>query len=359
MKKYSIYILTLVAMVMTACGNGGFKVSGKIEGANDSTKMVVEVANNGWWLIVDSVKCDKNGKFEVAQPAPQFAEIYRLRYNDKAIYFPIDSIDNVTLNSNIANFATDYVFGGSALAEEMMNVDKRAMQMHKASAEELKAWKAELANAILANPSSIVSYYIINKYIGETPLYNPLDKEDLKMISAVANAYNTFKPTDPRTAYLVNVAISNRRRVAPVQGDTVVATEIPLLDLTLQDENGKMRQLSEVASQGKVVVLNFTVYADELSPAFNAVLLDEYKKYNKKGLEIYQIAYDYDEFQWRQAAMNLPWVTVLDSDGVDSKNLMMYNVGSLPAIFILNRKGEIVERVFEIESLSKVIAKYM
>jgi hypothetical protein len=101
------------------------------------------------------------------------------------------------------------------------------------------------------------------------------------------------------------------------------------------------------------------VYADELSPAFNAVLLDEYKKYNKKGLEIYQIAYDYDEFQWRQAAMNLPWVTVLDSDGVDSKNLMMYNVGSLPAIFILNRKGEIVERVFEIESLSKVIAKYM
>ena len=130
MKKYSIYILTLVAMVMTACGNGGFKVSGKIEGANDSTKMVVEVANNGWWLIVDSVKCDKNGKFEVAQPAPQFAEIYRLRYNDKAIYFPIDSIDNVTLNSNIANFATDYVLGGSALAEEMMNVDKRAMQMH-------------------------------------------------------------------------------------------------------------------------------------------------------------------------------------------------------------------------------------
>jgi mRNA-degrading endonuclease HigB of HigAB toxin-antitoxin module len=233
------------------------------------------------------------------------------------------------------------------------------MQMHKASAEELKAWKAELANAILANPSSIVSYYIINKYIGETPLYNPLDKEDLKMISAVANAYNTFKPTDPRTAYLVNVAISNRRRVAPVQGDTMVATEIPLLDLTLQDENGKMRQLSEVASQGKVVVLNFTVYADELSPAFNAVLLDEYKKYNKKGLEIYQIAYDYDEFQWRQAAMNLPWVTVLDSDGVNSKNLMMYNVGSLPAIFILNRKGEIVERVFEIESLSKVIAKYM
>ena len=227
MKKYGFYILTLVAMVMTACGNGEFKVSGKIEGANDSTKMVVEVANNGWWLIVDSVKCNKSGEFEVVQSAPQYADIYRLRLNDKAIYFPIDSVDNVTVSSNVVNFATDYVLSGSALAEEMMNVDKQAMQMYKATADELKAWKGELVNIILANPSSIVAYYIINKYIGETPLYNPQDKEDLKMISAVANAYNSFKPTDPRTAYLVNLAVSNRRRVVPAQGDTMVATEIP------------------------------------------------------------------------------------------------------------------------------------
>lgn len=362
MKRYNVYILALVAVFMAACNNGGFQVSGKIEGANDTTKMVVEVANNGWWLIVDSVKCNKNGEFSMTQPAPQYADVYRLRYNNKSIYFPIDSVDNVVITSNMAKFATDYIITGTALAEDMMNVDKRAMQMHSASVDELKAWKAELANVILANPSSIVAYYIINKYIGDTPLYNPQDKDDLKMISAVANAYNVFKPSDPRTEYLVNLAVSNRRRVNPVKSDSVVsvvATEIPLLDISLQDENGKVQQLSEIASQGKVVLLNFTVYGDELSPAFNKVLSDEYKKYNKRGLEIYQIAYDYDEFQWRQAAKNLPWITVLDSDGIQSKNLTMYNVYSFPEIFIINRKGEIVERVVDIEQLSKIIAKYM
>ena len=360
MKKVKIYILSLAALVMVACSGNEFKVSGKIDGASDTTQMVMEVANNGWWLIVDSVKCSKDGSFAISKPAAQSADIYRLRYNDKSIYFPIDSLDNVNIVSNIEHFATDYVLSGTAIAEDMMKVDKKAMQMYGASSEDLKAWKVELTNTILANPSSIVAYYIINKYIGNEPLYNPLDKEDLKMIGAVANAYNSFKPNDPRTEYLVSLTVNARRAVNPVvSNDTIVATEIPLIDINLQDENGKMQQLSEVASQGKVVLLNFTVYGDELSPAFNKVLSDIYGKYATKGLEIYQIAYDYDEFQWRQAAKNLPWITVLDSDGIQSKNLSVYNVASFPEIFIINRKGEIVERVMEIESLSKIVAKYM
>lgn len=360
MKKIRNYILALVALVMAACGGNEFKVSGKIEGANDSTLMVMEVANNGWWYIVDSVKCAKDGSFAIAKPAAQNPDIYRLRINDKAICFPIDSIDNVTIHSNLAGFATDYVLGGTTLAEDMMKVDKKAMQMYGASVEDMKAWKAELANTILADASSILSYYIINKYIGNQPLYNPLDKDDLKMIGAVANAYNTFKPTDPRTKYLVSLAVNSRKAVNPVvTTDTIVADEIPLIDITLQDENGKMQQLSEVAAQGKVILLNFTMYADELSPAFNKVLSETYNKYAARGFEIYQIAYDFDEFQWRQAAKNLPWITVLDSDGGQSKHITNYNVVQFPEMYIINRKGEIVERVLEIESLSKIVGKYM
>ena len=360
MKKIQNYILSLVAIAMAACGSNEFKVSGKIEGANDSTKMVMEVANNGWWLIVDSVKCKKDGTFALVKPASANADVYRLRYNDKSIHFPIDSIEHVTITSTLEGFANDYELGGSALAEEMMKVDKKAMQMYGASEEELKAWKGELANVILADASSILSYYIINKYIGTMPLYNPLDKEDLKMIGAVANAYNTFKPSDPRTQYLVAVAVNARRKVSPVVStDTIVATELPIIDINLQDENGKMQQLGEVASKGNVVLLNFTFFTDELSPAFNKVLSEVYAKYNAKGLEIYQIAYDNDEFQWRQAAKNLPWITVFDSDGAASQNLVNYNVFAFPEIFIINRKGEIVERVVEIESLAKTVGKYM
>ena len=359
MRKTKNYILAMMAVLSVACGGNNFNVTGKIEGASDTTQMVVEVSNNGMWLIVDSVKFAKDGSFKVTQPAAQYADVYRLRYKNKSIYFPIDSVETIDIKSDMSAFSTAYTLSGTHDAEDMMNVDKKAMQMHGADSASMQAWKQELAQKILSNPSGILAYYIINKYIGEQPLYNPQDKEDLKMIGAVANAYNSYKPNDPRTAYLVALTINNRRVTAPTTKTVVEVDEIPLLEISLQDENGKIQDLSKVSAQGKVVVLNFTVYNAELSPAFNKILSDEYKKYKGKNLEIYQIAYDNDEFSWRQAAKNLPWITVYDSEGINSANLMKYNVGGFPAIFIINRKGEIVERVFEIEKLSSAIAKYM
>lgn len=359
MKKIKNYIIAMASVLLASCGGNTFSVTGTIEGATDTTQMVMEVSNNGMWLIADSVKFSKDGTFKVVQPANRYADVYRLRYKDKSIYFPIDSIETVEIKSNVNAFAVDYTLSGTLEAEDMMNVDKNAMQMFDADSASMKAWKQELAQKILSAPSSIVAYYIINKYIGDRPLYNPQDKDDLKIIGAVANAYNTYKPNDPRTAYLVALTVNNRRIASPAAVKTVEVEEIPLLEISLQDENGKVQDLSKVSGQGKVVVLNFTVYNDELSPAFNKILSDEYKKYKGRGFEIYQVAYDTDEFAWRQAAKNLPWITVYDSEGLNSMNLPRYNVGGFPAIFIINRKGEIVERVLDIEKLSSTIAKYM
>lgn len=360
MKKIKLGILATIAVLMAACGGNNFNVTGKIEGASDSTKMVVEVANNGMWLIADSVIPGKNGEIKVSLPAPAHPEIYRLRYNNKSIYFPIDSLDNVTINGSIDAFATDYTLSGTAIAEEMMAVEKKAMKMYNATAEELKAWKRELTNQILANPSGIVAYYIINKYIGKEPLFNPYDKDDMKIIGAVANAYNSFKPNDPRTDYLVNLTMQGRRlHVENVKQDTVMVNEVPIIDIELQDNEGKMQKLSEVAAQGKVVLLNFSVLNDELSPAFNKVLLDVYNKQKAKGLEIFQISYDNNEFQWRQAAKNLPWITVYDGNGLYSTYLAMYNVQSIPAIFVINRNGEIVERITDVDKIQSSVAKYL
>lgn len=360
MKKVKIYVLALLAVMLTACGGNEFKVSGKIDGAGVDTKMVMEVSDNGLWLIVDSVKLSKNGEFSVNQAAPRHADVYRLRCGEKSIYFPIDSIDNVRIDSKLDAFATDYTLSGSDIAVDMMNIDKKAMQMHNANQESINEWKKELANKILVDPSGIVAYYIINKYVDDKPLFNPENKEDMRIIGAVANAYNTYKPNDPRTEYMVSMVVNNQRKNAvAVVTDTIVVDETPILDIQLQDENGKLQSLKDVAAQGKVVVLNFTVYSDELSPAFNKELADQYKKYEAKGLEIYQIAYDTDEFQWRQAAKNLPWITVYDGKGIYSENLARYNVSGFPTTFVINRKGEIVERVVDVTTLSSAIARYL
>ena len=106
-------------------------------------------------------------------------------------------------------------------------------------------------------------------------------------------------------------------------------------------------------------MLNFTVYSAEQSPAFNLELAKIYEKRKAAGLEIYQVAIDEDEFQWKQSAKNLPWITVYNSPVTGAANLMSYNITTLPAIFIINRKGEIVERVENIADLDARLKKYM
>ena len=368
MNNRHILVAAMAASLMAAsCGGGNeFRVGGVVEGGSDTVKMVVELSSNGRWLIADSVATTGNGEFSVNIPAPANPEVYRLRYGRNAIYFPIDSLDQITINTGVKNFATEFTVSGSHDAVSMMNIDKRAIEINALQGEKrveaISAWKKELVDTILANSSGILSYYIINKYIGSEPLFNPLDENDLRVIGAVANGYYTFKPNDPRTAYLVNVLRNGRIYHNPnavAASDTLQVSETSLLDITLQDNDGVEQSLAKLAKEGKVILLSFTVYTAEFSPAYNALLADIYKNNKSRGLEIYQLSFDADEFQWRQSAVNLPWIAVYDPAGTRSGNLSKYNVTQMPLTYIIDRNGEIVERVSDPTQLSKAIARYL
>lgn len=364
MKKY-ILPLAVMGAVMCSCGGSGFKVSGNVEGGSDTTKMVLETSESGRWFVVDSVKTTGDGDFKFEEPAPQYADIYRLRYGDKMIYFPIDSLDNIEIKTNIKSFDMGYTLAGSDNAVKVMNIDKKAAEFSGLPANEytskVEAWKRELANQILSDPSGIVAYYIINKYIGDEPLFDPVNDFDFKVIGAVANAFNSFKPNDPRTSYLVNVLRQGqiRRRQVMAKADTMYVSEAKIIDIKLQDKKGVMQDLQSVTQKGNVVLLNFTVYSAEFSPVFNKALADIYRKHKASGLEIFQVGIDTDEFQWRQAAANLPWITVYDPAGLNSQNLASYNVTQVPLTYIINRSGELVERVSDFTQLESAVAKYM
>ena len=54
-----------------------------------------------------------------------------------------------------------------------------------------------------------------------------------------------------------------------------------------------------------------------------------------------------------------PWVTVYNSPKDGEATLRDYNVGALPAIFVINRNGELVERVEDPTRLSSAVARYL
>ena len=363
MRQY-ILVLAAVALMMGACGQSGFKVTGSVEGGSDTVEMVIESSNSGWWFIVDSVKTSGSGSFSVTEPAPAVPTIYRLRWKDKSIYFPIDSIEEINISTSVGAFGTVFELSGSDNALLTMAIDKRAAQLGMLPpaeyAAQAEAYKKELSRQILADPSGIVAYYAINKYIGGKPLFDPLVDFDFKVIGAVANAFNSFRPDDPRTAYLVRTLKQGLvdRRTATAS-DTVYVEESSLINIELQDNYGVTRSLAEETQHGNVVILNFTVLSADFSPAFNRALADVYTKYAKRGIEIFQVGLDDDSFAWQDAVGSLPWISVYDPMGSDSNLIYTYNVTQVPLVYIIDRSGEIVERVTDYTQLDAVVAKYL
>ena len=355
-----IFLMIAVIVALTSCNGNKFHIDGTIEGAGDTTTLVLEQSSNGEWFIIDSIKVNKDGRFSVSAPAPEVPNIYQLRLGNQSICFPIDSLDHLTITAKLPNLASDYTISGSEHAEQVMKIDKEAMQFAggKGTAAERQAWKDQLARQIAADPSGIVAYYTINKYIDGQPLFDPMNDSDLRFIGAVANAFNSFRPNDPRTDYLVNLLLDGqrRRRAMSAPTDTLFADLTTLIDIKLQDYHGKDHSLAKVAAENRIVLLDFTAYTAEFSPQLNKLLNDIYQQYHSRGLEIYQISLDQDNVAWRQAAQNLPWITVFDPMSVNSQYVGTYNVTGIPTTFII-KNSELVQRIEDATQLKAAVAK--
>lgn len=354
------FACVITALCAIACSNEPkWNLEGEITGAKDGTVLLEAVNEVGYWYTVDTLKIDSDGEFEIGRQPGKYPEIFRLNYGGRYIYFPIDSLDELTLTANASSFDTGYTLSGSQNASRMMKADMLIndfMAGHKAADLDTAAnLKRQLSEIAMDDPSSIVAYYIVNKQVNGHPLFRTEVRRELAMIGAVANAYNELRPDDPRTKFMATKWLANKpRNTNPT--DTIVANEISIIDITLPDNNGKTQSLRKIAGENKIVILNFTNYKADFSQALNLQFRDLYNAHHANGLEIYQIGFDNSEFDWRMAADNQPWITVFN--GNTDEYLMKYNVGALPAIFLL-KNGEIVERVTEMDKLKSSVQRLL
>lgn len=362
MKKL-FYILAAFAPLLSACGDGNnFKIEGTVAGAGNE-KMTIQRSVNGFWITADTITTDGTGDFAYEAAAPEFPEIYRLERKGRFIYFPIDSLDRLTLTADTAKFDSGYTLAGTDNAVWMMEVDKIARSLSGKAVTDpaFKNAKLDLTARILQNPSSIVAFYTVEKRIDGHRLFAPENKEDLKIIGAVATGYQSHRSGNPLAKLLEEEYIAGirlqPRLTAPK--DTILAEQIGILDIELKDEQGTMRKLSSLTGSGKVILLNFTSYMAAESPDFNRMLAAIHTKFASRGFDIYQIGYGDNEFEWKDAAENLPWTTVYDPAGLSSQNLIKYNVATLPCVFIIGRDGTISERVLDINDIEQAVARQL
>ncbi|WP_455626485.1 DUF4369 domain-containing protein [Parabacteroides sp.] len=367
-------VLCVMSLLFTACKkNSDFTVEGVVSGA-DGQMMYLENVGVSTVELMDSVKLTAAGKFSFTKPRPAFPDFYRLRLNNQLINFSVDSTETISFVADAGTFATSYSVEGSENCKAIKNITLAQLDANQAIhrlrkesesglladsvysrqvLEAAEAYKDVARKYIYSAPMSAAAYFALFQQIDGLLFFDLYDKNDSKAYGAVATSFDHYYPESPRAKHLYNLALQSIKVIRsqrPMDLDKVEKKEISFLDIELPDVHGENTKLSSVAT-GKVVLINFTAYMSEWSPALNMEFGDLYTKYHDKGLEIYQISLDSDLHFWKNAASNLPWACVRDPQSVYSQTAALYNVKQLPAIFILDRKGNLVKRVDDVKKL--------
>jgi peroxiredoxin len=178
------------------------------------------------------------------------------------------------------------------------------------------------------------------------------------MFGAVATSWGMYYPETARTKHLYEFTMNalRVRKQEDKQSDfmnNITVTDTQLPDISLMNVKGQKVSLSSF--RGKYVLLDFTAYKSEFSLKHNEILNKAYNKYKSKGFEIFQISFDSDTHFWKNVAVELPWTTVHDPQSINSMLLKNYNVRELPTAYVLNKEGDLMNRIEDFNDLDSYI----
>jgi alkyl hydroperoxide reductase subunit AhpC len=382
--KYIVFLILLAGITFSACkSEKTFRIEGTIT-SSDGETMFLEHRGLANVTVLDSVVLKSSGTFRMRGTMPENPEFYQLRIGNQVGVFSVFDEDRLTVKADAKDFARSFTVENSPTNDQLRQVDglreqasqriadlerqHTAQQIDDMSFIEqidnvLTDYKTEASKIILANPASAAAYYALFQRINDYMIFDPYTRQDYPMFGAVATSWNLQYPGTLRTKHLHDftmLALTTRRqaeRQATMLENIDIEIDGSLPDIVLPDVAGNRIALSSL--QGKVVVLDFTVYNADFSPTHNMDLNRIYERFRSRGVEIYQIAFDSDQHFWKNAADNLPWITVRDPQSVNSRLFSTYNVRELPTVFIINREGDIVARAVTHEEIERELNRVL
>ena len=352
-RLFSVAAIMVAALALTSCNNKKFHINGNITEAQDSMLYLENISLNGP-VKIDSVKLGEDGAFAFDEAAMDSVtpEFYRLRIANQTINLSIDSTETVKVKAAYPQMSFKYEVEGSENCNKIKELSLKQMTLQSNinglvkdpnigndSIESivgrmLQAYKQDIkTNYIFKEPMKAYAYYALFQTVQlgnvNTLIFNPRNnKDDVKVFAAVATSWDTYYPGAERGKNLHNIAIEGMKDIRIIENQMaqqqIEASKVSVngcIELALQDNKGQVRRLSDL--KGKVVLLDFHLFASKESTKRIMMLRELYNKYHAAGLEIYQVSVDPDEHFWKTSTAAIPWICVRDEDGIQGKSLVL------------------------------------
>lgn len=354
-------LLSIVAASMTlaACNaQSGYKVTGTVEGMPDGKVIIATV--NGSSLDTLAKADVKNGSFEftgnVSEPTGAYIMVIGQR---GAIPFMLENA-NITVNAGQAGLTVTgsegqkiydqfMAINASAQQEAMKlqqeyqaaNGDQAKIQaVQEAYAKLMTDAQAKETELIKANPDSYVSTFVIVSSMGQME-YEQL-KERYSLLGEKAKASAQGKAIAAQIAKLESTAIG---QIAP--------------NFTITTPEGESISLYDI--KGKVKLIDF--WASWCGPCRgeNPHVVEIYKEYHPKGLEIFGVSLDNNKEAWVKAIADdgLVWKHGSDLKGWQSAPAQLYSVTGIPHTVLLDENNKIIAKNLRGDELKQKIAELL
>ena len=362
MKK--ILIPALCVLALSACtSTQKYTINGTVEGETEGTVHLVKFQNRQADTLASAPIQD--GKFKLEGSVQEVSDAY-LTVDGKRGRTPL-IIENTTFTATLnpadnsqskvegtANqkVINDYLVISNDLMKKQSELYKEytvAMQnQDQEKANEIrnqfeayeKEAEAQEADLIKNNADSFVSAFIIASKMGG------MEFDQLKEMygNLGENAKNSLygKKIAERIAKLEAVAIG---QTAP--------------NFTLNTPEGNPLSLADI--KGKVKIIDF--WASWCNPCrqANPEVVEIYKEYHPKGLEILGVSLDNNQEAWVKAIEDdgLTWNHVSDLKGWENAAAQLYGVNSIPHLLVLDENNQIIARNLHGQELKDKIAEML
>ena len=385
-KLYSAAAVVMAALTFASCNNKKIHINGNITEAKDSMLYLENISLDGP-VAIDSVKLSEDGSFVFEENAKDSVcpDFYRLRIAGQTINLSIDSTETISVKAAYPSMSYQYTVDGSDNCNTIKELSLKQMNLQNLINDIAKnpnigvdsadviidraihAYKQDIkSNYIFKAPMKASSYYALFQtlQVGRTNtlIFNPRNnKEDVKVFAAVATSWDTYYPNAERGKNLHNIAIQGMKDIRIIESQMAAqqidASKVQVngvIELSLQDNKGITRRLTDL--KGKVVLLDFHLFAGEQSTKRIMMLREIYNKYHAAGLEIYQVSVDPDEHFWKTSTAALPWISVRDEKG---QSVAKYNIQSIPTFFLIDRSNTLRARDVQIKDLDTAIKELL